>query len=107
MAANITYLDPRDRVEQAWAEVRRLRALRRDIEDQLVAAEAILDAERHRETPGVHNALMSVEDAAKRLQVSSSKLWKAVRAGKLEITKVGRNTRVSEAQLTAYLESQS
>jgi excisionase family DNA binding protein len=106
MAQPLIYLNPTDRVEQAWAEVRRLRALRHEIESDLAAAEAVLDVERRRETPGGQNALMSVKDAATRITVSESKLWKAIRAGRLEITKVGRNTRVSDAQLTVYLESE-
>jgi excisionase family DNA binding protein len=102
--AAIEYLDPSTRLEKAWARVRDLRALRFKIEQELIEAEAHLDAERGRETPDRISNLLTIPDAANRLDVSESMLWKAIRAGRLSTTKIGRSTRVSEAELRAFVE---
>jgi excisionase family DNA binding protein len=103
--AQITYLDPATRVDQAWAHLRDLRRRRFELDQDIVAAETALDIERKREAPVGREPLMTVAQAAERLGVSESKLWKAIRAGSLDVTKVGRNTRVSDMQLSAYMEA--
>lgn len=102
----IVYLDPSTRVAQAEQRVRELRRQRFEIEQDLMAAEAVWDIERRRETPGSTEQLLTIPEAAKRISVSESMLWKAVRAGRLGVTRVGRATRISVPQLQDFVEGQ-
>lgn len=100
--ATVEHLEPARRVADAWSEVRRLRALRHEIEQDLIAAEAILDAERRREDSGF-SPLLTVQQVARRLGVSQNTVYSLIRTGQINATKLGGSTRVSEEDLGRYV----
>lgn len=50
--------------------------------------------------------LLTVEQAAKRLQVERTTIYRLIRRGELEAIKVGRNRRIAPAALADYITGQ-
>lgn len=53
--------------------------------------------------PVTSTLLLTVEQAAERLQVSRSSLYREVRRGRLQVVKLGHLTRIRQDDLVAYV----
>jgi len=100
--SRIEHLDPSRRVEDAWETVRQRRHEVWEAMERLAEAEAILDVERKRETPGAQR-LLTTREAAGQLGISLTKLERAIRRGECPTTRLGRNVRLSEADIAQYV----
>jgi excisionase family DNA binding protein len=64
------------------------------------------EAARARYGPDMSTVLLTAGEVADRLRVSTMTVYRLIRRGELPAVRVGRNYRVRESDLDAYLEAQ-
>lgn len=100
-------LDTLTRVEQAESQCRVLAVEARNALVALEIGMAMLaqEARRHARHSDAADQLLTVADAAARLDCDDSTIWTLLRQGKLPSVKYGRIRRVRESDLAAWIDA--